>query len=410
MTVAFDPSSTEFVADPYPALSRLRAEDPVHWSERLGAWVLTRYDDVKLAITDPRFSAERVRSQMESRSDGGPAVPELRQLLGKWVVFTDPPSHTRLRGLMNKAFTTRAIEGLAPRIEAIVADLLADIDLRLAREGTFDAIRDLAFPLPVMVIADILGVPRTDHAQLKHWSDELATFVGTSLVMPDRHDRAERGISEMAAYFREHIVRHRAAPRGDLLSALIAAEDEGKLLDDEELVANCILLLFAGHETTANLIGNGILALMDEPAQWQALCARPDLIPDAVEEILRVDGPIAALGRVAAAEVGLGGRRIEAGDRVLCFLNAANRDRAVFDAPDRFDIRRNPNRHLTFGFGPHFCIGAPLARLEGKLAFEGISRRFEGLAGPDDQPEWIQSLVFRGIRALPMTVQEPARA
>ena len=384
---ALDAANPAFVADPYPALARLRALDPVHWSESLDAWALTRYDDVKAAINDDRFSANRVRRQ----TDTGPAAPGLRQLLARWVVFTDPPTHTRLRALMNKAFTSREIAALEPRIRAIVDDLFDGLATTRA-DGSFDLIRDIAFPLPVMVIADVLGVPRSDHAQLKVWSDELATFVGTSVIMDDRHLRAERGISDLAAYFRGHIIERRARPRRDLLSRLIQAEDAGKFLDDDELVANCIMLLFAGHETTTNLIGNGALALMRTPGAWAAVRDQPALVPSLVEEALRYDGPIMALGRVAARDTELRGKTIRGGDKVFCFVNAANRDPDQFPEPDRFDVRRTTNRHVTFGFGIHFCIGAPLARLEGKLAFERLLGDFAAWRGRtrsrNGSPRW----------------------
>jgi cytochrome P450 len=396
--VLYDPRRPEVIADPYPVFRRLQAADPVHWSEILGGWVLTRYDDVRAGLHDSRLSSDRITPFLEHSERGRPEVQELGQLVGRWAVFTDPPTHTRLRQLMNTAFTPRAVERLRPRILEVVDDLLG----RIEGHGHMDAIRDFAYPLPVIVIAEMLGVPVDDRDRLKAWSDELALFVGSSLGAPDKYERARRGVAEMTDYFRGLVAARRRQPRDDLISGLAAAEERGAVLSEDELVATCVLLLFAGHETTTNLIGNGLLALLRHPDQLQALRDDPGLAPSAVEELLRYDGPTQVQTRVAQEDLELSGRSIRRGDRVFLMLNAANRDPARFPEPDRLDLRRPDNHHLAFGYGIHFCIGAPLARLEGQLALTTLVRRLTDLALLTATPEWLDSLVFRGVRSLPV--------
>jgi cytochrome P450 len=396
--VLYDPRRAEVLADPYPVFRRLRVEDPVHWSEILGGWVLTRYEDVKAGLYDPRLSSDRITPFLEHHGRGRPEVQELGQLIGRWVVFTDPPTHTRLRQLMNTAFTSRAVERLRPKIQEVIDDLLG----RIEEHGRMDAIRDFAYPLPVIVIAGMLGVPVHDRDRLKAWSDELALFVGSSLNASDKYERARRGVAEMTDYFRDLVTARRRQPRDDLISSLGAAEERGAVLSEDEMVATCVLLLFAGHETTTNLIGNGLLALLGHPDQLQALRHDPGLAPSAVEELLRYEGPTQAQTRVAREDIELNGRNIRQGDRVFLMLSAANRDPARFPEPDRLDLRRPDNHHVAFGHGIHFCIGAPLARLEGQIALTTIVRRLTDLTLLTDTPEWLDSLVFRGVRSLPV--------
>ncbi len=301
---------------------------------------------------------------------------------------------------MNTAFTTRAVEQLRSRVEALAAELIDQVRDR----GELDLIRDFAWPLPITVIAEMLGVPREDRPALKAWSDELAAFVGSALATPGKYERAARSGGKMSDYFGDLIAKRRARPRGDLLSALVAAGEGHDTTSEDELVATAILLLFAGHETTTNLIGNGILSLLRHPAALHALRADPSLIVPAVEELLRYEGPTAAMVRIALEDVGLpGGGTIGRGDRVFLMINAANRDPRQFDEPDRVDIRRDPNRHIAFGYGLHFCIGAPLARLEAQIAIPALLRRLPDLALTTDPLPWLDSLVFRGVRSLPLT-------
>jgi cytochrome P450 len=387
------------VADPYPAWERLREEDPVHWSESLGGWVLTRYADVRAALADVRLSADRITPFLSRRGPTATeAVEALLRRLGLWVVFTDPPIHTRLRGVLGRAFTGRAIELRRSRVEGIVGWLLD----RAAAAGEFDVIRDFAYPLPVAVIGDLLGIPPEDHERLKAWSDELAIFVGSALTTPDKDERAARGVAELHEYFEDVVARRRAVPDDDLVTALLAAEQRDDGLSQAELVASCVLLLFAGHETTTNLIGNSVLALLRNSAAARTWREDPALTASAVEELLRFDGPTAAMVRVAREDLPIDGRVVHRGDRLFLMINAANRDPRQFHEPDRLDLRRADNRHLAFGHGIHFCLGAPLARLEGQVALPALLARFPRLSPRGEAPEWLDSLVFRGMRSLPV--------
>ncbi len=401
MSVDYDPRRPEVIANPFPIFAELRERDPVHWSEVLGGWVLTRYRDVRQALNDPRFSADRItpfRDHLER--DARAQVGELLKTLGMWAVFNDPPAHTRRRGLLNKAFTPRAVMALRPMIERIVAHLIS----RVAARGEMDLIAAFAYPLPASVIAGMIGVPIEDLDRFRTWSDEIAAFVGSALATPDKRERGERGVREMSAYFRGIIAEHRKQPKDDILSALLAVEEAGSGLSEDELVASCILLLFAGHETTTNLIGNGMLALLRHPEAQAALGRDGGLAASAVEEMLRYDGPTQAMTRIALEDLRLDEATplIRMGDRVFALLNAANRDPRVFADPDRFDVTRGDSRHLSFGFGVHFCLGAPLARLEGQIAVKALVESLPALALAVDEPDWSDSLVLRGVKALPV--------
>lgn len=407
MTVEFDPRTPEAVADPYSALKPLQEAAPVYWSDALGAWAVTRYEDIRNAFRDPRLSSDRIRPFMD-KLDG--TQKEMLQPLGDhlalWAVFNDPPDHTRLRGLMNKAFTTRAVEALRPNIAEIVTGLLDAIEARLERSDTreFDLIADFAYPLPATVIADMLGVPRADVDLLKKWSDLLAKFVLTSRSDPGRYAAAAAGIQEMESYFQGFLDDHRKRGVADVTMGLIQASDEGEKLTAHELVACCVLLLFAGHETTTQLLANGTLALLRHPDQFADLrdnAEDADLVRNAVEEMLRYDGPSLSMVRVAAEDFEWEGQRLRAGDRVFLFQCSGNRDPRVFDDPDRFDIRRpDAKKNFTFGFGIHFCLGAPLARLEGEVAFPLLLKRFPDMKLADPNPPWSDSILTRGMLEL----------
>jgi len=399
--VDYDPRRLEIIANPFPIFAELRERDPVHWSDVLGGWVLTRYRDVRQVLNDPRFSADRItpfRAHLEPAARA--QVAELLRTLGLWAVFNDAPAHTRRRGLLNKAFTPRAVMGLRPLIERIVAHLLSRV---VAREN-MDLIAEFAYPLPASVIAGMIGVPIEDIDRVKIWSDEIAAFVGSALATPDKRERGERGVCEMSAYFREIVADHRKHPKDDILSALLAVEESGSGFTEDELVASCILLLFAGHETTTNLVGNGVLALLRHPAAHAALRQDRTLAAKAVEEMLRYDGPTQAMTRIALEDVRLDEASpvIATGDRVFALLNAANRDPRVFAEPDRFDVTRGDSRHLSFGFGSHFCLGAPLARLEGQVAVAALVERLPELTLAIEAPEWSDSFVLRGVKSLPV--------
>jgi cytochrome P450 len=392
--VHFNPMDPEFVADPYPTYRRLRAEDPVHHSP-LGFWVLTRYEDVVAVLRDPRCAKEAIAAFVAARF--GVAVPPG---IGLSMLDRDPPDHTRLRGLVSKAFTPRVVEGLRPRIQQIVDGLLA----RVEGAHAMDLIEAFAYPLPVVVICEMLGVPVEDHERFRAWGLDIARGLDAILLPPDSEvaQRSAAARHALAGYFRALIAERRAAPRGDLLSALIAAEEAGDTLSEDELLATCILLLVAGHETTVNLIGNGTLALLRHPDQLRRLRETPGLIAGAVEELLRYDGPVQRTARVPSEDVTIGGRTIGKGEMVMPFIGAADRDPAQFPDPDRLDITRADNRHIAFGWGIHFCLGAPLARVEGQIAIGTLVRRLPKLALATDRPEYRQSLTLRGLKSLPV--------
>ena len=400
MAIDYDPRRPDICANPYPAFCELREHDPVHWSEVLGGWVLTRYADVKWVISDARFSADRIRpffAHQSAEAQGN--LRELAESIGRWMVFHDPPKHTRLRALVNKAFTTSAVERMRPRIEEIVTELLTAVLDR----GEMDVIRDFAYPLPASVIMEMLGQPVEDLDYVKAHSDEVALFVGTAVSTPDKYARAGASIAEMNRYYRDLIATRRRELRDDLLSALIATQEEGDLLSEDELVATSILMVFAGHETTTNLIGNGLLALINHPQELKRLRDDPSLIPSAVEESLRYDSPTSAAVRIAREPTELHGKSIRRGDRLFAMLNAANRDPRRFGEPDRFDASRADNRHLAFGHGIHFCVGAPLARLEAQIAFRAMVSRVEHPQLRIEELQWNDSLVLRGVQSMPIS-------
>jgi cytochrome P450 len=394
--VVFNPMDPQFVADPYPTYHRLRAEDPVHHSP-LDFWVLTRYEDVVAALRDPRFGKSAIPAAVAARF----GVP-LPRGLGLSMLDRDPPDHTRLRSLVSKAFTPRVVEALRPHIQQIVDGLLE----RVEGASTMDLIEDFAYPLPVTVICEMLGVPVEDHERFKGWSLDVARGLD-AILLPPESDVAPRSTNahhSLTDYFRGLIAERRASPRDDLLSALIAAEEAGDKLSEEELMATCTLLLVAGHETTVNLIGNGTLALLRHPGELRRLRENPGLIGSAVEELLRYDGPVQRTARIPSEAVTIGGRTIEAGEMVMPFIGAADRDPAQFPDPDRLDITRADNRHIAFGWGIHFCLGAPLARLEGQIAINTLVQRRPTLALATDRPEYRQSLTLRGLKTLPVAL------
>ena len=391
--IQFNPMDPEFVADPYPMYHRLRTDDPVHHSA-LGFWVLTRYDDVVAALRDPRLAKEAIASFVAARF--GAPVPAM----GLSMLDRDPPDHTRLRGLVSKAFTPRVVEGLRPRIQQIVAGLLDGVTAR----GSMDLIEEFAYPIPVIVICEMLGVPVEDHERFKGWSLDIARGLDLIWLGPESEvgRRSVAARQSLAEYFRGLIAQRRAAPRGDLLSGLIAAEEAGDKLNEVELLATCILLLIAGHETTVNLIGNGTLALLRHRDQLQRLQRDPGLIAGAIEELLRFDGPVQRTARIPSEDIVIGGRTIAKGEMVMPFIGAADRDPVQFPDPDRLDIGRADNRHIAFGWGIHFCLGAPLARIEGQIAISTLVRRMPKLELATAQPEYRQSLTLRGLKALPV--------
>lgn len=383
--------------DPYPLYHQLRTNAPIRWDG--ATWVLTRYADVLAVLRDPRARAARIDPDPAWLEQTG--LAPLFTTHARMMLFTDPPDHTRLRGLVNTAFTPRVVEGLRSRITALVDELID----RIAAAGHTDLIQDLAYPLPVTVIAELLGVPTTMREQFRRWSDGLATFIGGSSA-PEMQTfmHAQRCVLELSDYLRGEIAARRQQPRADLLTALVQAEAAGDRLSSEELIANAILLLVAGHETTTNLIGNGMLALLRHPDQHRRLVEQPELIGSAVEELLRYDSPVQATSRIMADDLELDGQRIRRGQHVTLLIGAANRDPAQFPDPDRLDITRQPNRHLSFAHGPHFCLGAPLARLEAQIAIGRLLQRLPTLQLATDRLVWRDNFTLRGLTALPLRV------
>src|SRR5215510_7203828 len=404
MSYTFDLGNPATNANPFPEFARLRAEDPVHWSAAMKAWIITRYADVKqVALNNRQISADRLTPFFKSNPDyQRGSIESLVRYLNHWMVFRDPPDHTRLRRLFTKAFTPTAVANLRPNIEDIVGHLIDGMQARAKRGETVDFIADFAYPLPASVIMDLLGVPRGDLERVKVWSDDIALFIGTAQVAGNKYLRAETGAKAMADYFRGLVEARTKAPTGDMISQLVLARDDRDALSTDEIIGTAILLLFAGHETTTNLIGNGFFYSMKNRDQWERLVGDLSLADSAVEEYLRYDGPSGALARVAAAETELGGKTIREGQRVFAFMNSANRDPEAFDEPERFDIGRPANPHMTFGHGIHFCLGAPLARLEAEIAAIRLAERLPRIRLRGDSPEWHDSLILRGVKSLPV--------
>ena len=404
MSYVFDLGNSATNANPFPEFARLRAEDPIHWSPAMKAWIVTRHADVKqVALNNQQISADRLTPFFKTNSEyQRGSIQSLVRYLNHWMVFRDPPDHTRLRRLFNKAFTPTAVENLRPNIEGIVAQLIDGMEAKARRGETVDFIADFAYPLPASVIMDLLGVPRADLDRVKLWSDDIALFIGTAQVAGNKYLRAEEGARLMAGYFRGLVEARTASPTGDMLSQLVLARDEMDALTTDEVIGTAILLLFAGHETTTNLIGNGFLYSMKHRDQWERLVADPALAASAVEEYLRYDGPSGAFARVAAADLEMAGKTIREGQRVFAFVNSANRDPDAFDDPERFDIGRPQNAHMTFGYGIHFCLGAPLARLESRIAALRLAERLPGIRLAGGEPEWHDSLILRGVKSLPI--------
>ncbi|MFD7839476.1 cytochrome P450 [Streptomyces sp. NPDC059761] len=392
----------EFFRNPYPAYARLRADEPVHHYPELGAWLLSRYDDVDALLRDRRMSAERV-GPLLPRADAGLAdeVALLGRFFGDWMVFADAPDHTRLRAPMTRTFSARNIAALEPFITERAGRLIEDA----LEMGEFDLIEDMAMPLPLAVIGHVLGVRPADLPDFKQWSMELMAVPAMSGEPEARMRTATAAVRNMEALFTELIAERRSRPTDDLLSVLVNTGADGRPLTDEELVSTCALILAAGHETTANVIGNGMIALLTHPDQLAALRADPDLLAPAVEESMRYDSQSGWVGRITTEEVEFGGVPIPAGGLVFGLIGSANRDERVFTDADRFDIKRPAVRHLTFGHGLHVCLGAALARLEARICMGLLVRRMPDLRLLADEFEWIEGIALRGVVHLPVAAR-----
>jgi cytochrome P450 len=382
--------------DPYETYRRLRDSDPVQWDAGLlpnGAWVLTRYADIVETLRDPRVSSDRSATFRALLQDTAEARA-FDDSLSRQMLFLDPPRHTTFRKLAAKAFSPRVVEALTPRIQAIT-DACLD---RVAAAGRMDVIADLSTPLPVTVIAELLNLPLDQQEMLKRWSMDLANFLGNLRGLK----RAIQSEAEFRAYLGALARERREKPGTDLLSALLTVEEDGQKLAEADVLATCILLLFAGHETTTNLIGNGLYALLKNPDQLNALREDPSLLPGAVNELLRYDGPVQMVGRSAKEDLEIGGKQIRAGQVVLCLVAAGNRDPAQFPDPDRLDVRRKENRQLGFGHGIHFCLGAHLARIEAAIALGTLLRRFPRIRLASEALDWQPNYGLRGLTSLPV--------
>ena len=391
--------------DPYPVYNLLRTARPVlqvptEGVDGPGVWLLTRYADVREGLRDPRFSVDRMLAPIiRDNLDRMPAfVRQGTQGLRSMLVM-DPPDHTRVRKLANKAFTPKRVAALHSRVQALVETELDEI----ARRGSTDLIHDLAEPLPAIVIAELLGVPAEDHRKFREWSSVLISGVGNNQDL-ERVKQASAAGEKIFDYLRNVIATRRTEPRDDLISAMIQAQEEHDALSDDELLATCNLILLAGHETTTNLIGNGVLALLREPEQLERLREDPSLMPTAVEELLRYDGPVQATIRIATEDLEIGGHPVPKGSPLILNIGAANHDPAAFEAPEQLDVGRDPNPHLAFGFSTHFCMGAPLARLEAELAIGGLIGRFPHIELLDEAPSYRENPILRGLKSLELKV------
>lgn len=389
----------DFYCDPYPVYHELRATDPVHWSDIMGSWVLTRYDDVVATMRDPRrfsnagrhaLSLDRLPAHVRKKAQ------PIYEHYAVGLIHTDPPDHTRMRALINKVFTVRAMESLRPRVQKIVDDLLD----AAASNGDMDVMAALAFPLPVAIISQILGIPEEDNDKFAYWNEGVNELTASGRTTEANLERGLPIFQHLRGYMGELIEKRRRDPQDDLLSALVMVEEEGDRLSVEELITNYQTLITAGFETTMNLIGTGLLTLLRHPDQLAKLRADPSQTASAVEELLRYETPFQRNWRVAAQDVELGGKRIRRGQLVAQMLGAANRDPEIFPDPDRFDISRNSGSHIAFGYGIHFCIGAPLARIEADIAFRTLLRRFPKLRLMQENADWRGEIVFRGLNSL----------
>lgn len=395
----YDIVSPEFYASPDATLHQMRAEDPVYWHPQLESWILTRYDDIQSVIRLGCFSVDR--GGQIGKGGSSRVMDKLdfcNRYFTQWMVFSDPPRHTRLRTLVAQAFTPQLIDSLHPKIKSFADELLDAVQYI----GRMEVIRDFAIPLPALVTAGMLGIPRERISDLKRWSSDMFMLFGSGIATDSVVEATYCSLIECIKYFDELIAQHRSSPSDDLIDQLIASEDQGSKLSEEELTATCITLMAGAYETTTYLISNGLLALLQYPDQLQRLQENPTLINSAVEELFRYNGPAFSVVRRAIEDTQIGGQKIRAGQKIYCILHAANRDPARFPDPDRLDIGRKDNRHLGLGLGIHFCLGAALTRLETKIAINAIVRRLTDLRQDTDELTWVPNLAMRGLYSLPV--------
>jgi len=394
--------SDEIVQDPYPTYARMHEEGPLHYVEvasKWAVWSIFSHAECSSIAKDPRLSAKRAKQMLLplplSRQS---EFSELARMLSLWLIFMDPPEHTRLRKLLNKGFSAAAVEGLRPQAEAIVDQMLKPLQLG----SEVDLMREFANPMPVRIISELLGVPQALYGTFVNASRAIAAFRGNPNRTVEEARAAQDALIELTEFFRKTVAERRRNKGIDLISLLIDIEEEGEVLSEEELYAQCIALLFAGHETTRNLIGNGMYTLLQNPQQATELREKPEMIRTAVEEILRYESPVQFTARVLKEDIVVCGQPIRKGWTVLCMLGAANRDPKKFKQPDQLDLKRLNNEHLAFSAGPHFCIGAQLARLEGQIAILNLLQRFPNMKLTGPRPVWASTFGLRGLTSLPV--------
>lgn len=393
-----------FLANPYPTYAALREAGPIHWSDEFfgGAWLLTNHDDVEMALKDPRFSAQRTGAWVKDREEERGELSSFQRLFARALLFLDAPDHTRLRKVLNAGFRPDVIQQLVPHIEQIVSDLLAQAQTQAQAQGSFDFIEKVARPLPVHVITRLMGIEDGQRHDFMVWSDHLALFIGSPLPTREQARRAQSSLLAMSAYFETLLAHKRHTPGDDLTSRLVQAEARGEIDGGAELLAQCAMLLFAGHETTRHLLGSGVQALLTHPEQCERLRREPALLPSAVREFLRFDSPVQYTGRRVATDFILHGQPLRRGDLVLPLIGAASRDPARYTQPDTLDITRNQGPSLAFGVGPHVCLGAALTRMEAEIVFRQVLARWPDLRLLDEKPCWGNNPAYRGLVALPL--------
>ena len=394
----YDPSDPNTVANPYPYFSALRKEDPIHWHVKLKSWIITRYDDVRSILSSDNITVDRLNNfYSKLPSDEAQLLKEIVKYLNLWAAFRNPPDHTRMRKIMMVAFTRKSITEMQPKISSITDATLSE----LKNVNEIDLVNHYASPIPGLTIMHLLGVPIDMLGEFKSWSDDMSKFIGGARNDKDKYEKASRGCRKMVSFFREIIEERRKNPSEGFLMDLINASVENDKFSDDELIATCMLILFAGHETTTNLISNGILTLIKNQSELEKLLKNPDLLDLTVEEIMRFDGPTNSLVRNVERDHEIHNKKLKQGDRVFAMVSSANRDENIFTEPDVFKIDRSPNRHLTFGYGPHLCIGAALAREEGRIAIINFFKHYpKAELKAENSFEWIDAMVPRGLKKL----------
>jgi len=393
--------SDEILQDPYPTYARMHEEGPLHYVDvgKWAVWSVFSHAECASIAKDTRLSAKRAKQMLLPLPLSRQAeFSELARMLGLWLIFMDPPEHTRLRKLLNKGFSAAAVEGLRPQVEAIVDQMLKP----LQPGSEIDLMREFANPMPVRIILEMLGIPQELRDTFVEWSRAIAVFRGNPNRTVEEARAAQDALIELTEFFRKTVAERRRNKGNDLISLLIDIEEEGEVLTEEELYAQCIALLFAGHETTRNLIGNGMYTLLQYPQETAELRERPEIIRSAVEELLRYESPVQFTARVLKEDIEICGQPIRKGWTVLCMLGAANRDPKQFKEPNQLDLKRLNNQHLAFSAGLHFCIGAQLARLEGQIALLNLAQRFPQMKLTGPRPEWASTFGFRGLKSLPV--------